>query len=108
MKLYANINSERQSKKLGKGGNEYIDIEILNEDQKVVATIRTTPEKDGKVKMFISNNLKLADIVLEGKKKCECTDPLCAKCLLMNCQDDDCKVHPLTKKDEFREMYKKR
>lgn len=26
-------------------------------------------------------------------KKCLCDTPLCAKCLSVNCEDKDCKVH---------------
>lgn len=26
-------------------------------------------------------------------KKCLCDEPLCAKCLGVNCEDDNCKVH---------------
>lgn len=106
MKLYGNIKSERASK--GQGGNEYLEIEVLNEDQNVVAMIRITPDQERKVKILVSHSPELAEVSLEGAKECECKDPLCAKCLLVNCQDDTCTVHPLPKKKEFRDMYRKR
>ena len=106
MKLYGNIKSERASK--GQGGNDYLEVEILNANKDVVATVKVSPDDSGKVKLFISNNPKLADVFLVDRKECKCVDPMCAKCLLVNCQDDDCEVHPLSKKKEFREMYKNR
>lgn len=45
----------------------------------------------------------------KGKaKKCLCSDPSCAKCLLVNCEDDDCKIHTKEKKENFKKYYKKR
>lgn len=38
-------------------------------------------------------------------KECTCNNPDCAKCLLINCQDDDCKVHTKEKKEAFRKRY---
>jgi hypothetical protein len=52
--------------------------------------------------------MKKIQPVVDEKKKCGCKDPLCAKCLLLNCQDDGCETHPITKKLEFRQMYKNR
>lgn len=106
MKLYGNVKSERASK--GQGGNEYLEVEILNEKQSVVATLRVTPEVNDGVKILVSHNPKLAEVLLGEKKRCECADQLCAKCLLVDCRDDECKVHPLIKKEEFRGVYKKR
>lgn len=107
MKLYGNIKSERATK--GQGGNDFLEVEILNANQDIVATIKVLPGSGGKAEITISHDSALADIATgEVNKKCECTDPLCAKCLLLNCQDDECKVHPLAKKMEFREMYKNR
>lgn len=39
---------------------------------------------------------------------CQCEDPSCAKCLLVNCKDDNCSMHPIAKKQAFRESYKNR
>lgn len=36
------------------------------------------------------------------KMKCLCTDPQCAKCLGVNCQDKDCVIHTLEAKIAFR------
>lgn len=36
-------------------------------------------------------------------KKCLCDEPLCGKCLGVNCQDEDCKVHIKKRKEEYRE-----
>lgn len=41
-------------------------------------------------------------------KKCLCEDENCAKCLLVNCTDVGCKIHPESKKIEFRNRYEKR
>jgi len=107
MKLYGNIKSERATK--GQGGNEFLEIEILNSDQAEIASIRVIPCENGIAKISVINDKNLSNIELKEKsKKCECQDPLCAKCLLANCQDDNCKFHPLAKKKEFREMYKNR
>lgn len=35
-------------------------------------------------------------------KKCYCDEPECAKCLLVNCLDPDCKVHPMVRKNRLR------
>ena len=35
-------------------------------------------------------------------RKCLCNNPDCGKCLLINCKDDDCKVHTKEKKKEAR------
>ncbi len=31
--------------------------------------------------------------------KCKCDEPLCAKCLNINCQDDNCPTHTKERKD---------
>lgn len=41
-------------------------------------------------------------------KKCLCPTPDCAKCLLINCKDENCGVHSKAKKEEFRNKYKTR
>ncbi len=51
---------------------------------------------------------KIAD--LEKIKKelgviCECNDPTCSKCLMVNCKDDNCPVHSLRLK-ELRRLKK--
>ena len=104
MKLYGTIKSERAEK--GQGGNEYLEIEISNESREEIALIKVIP--GNKNKIIFSINDDLAELE-EGKAEaCKCTDALCAKCLLLNCKDRDCKIHPEKKKKEFREMYKKR
>ena len=40
--------------------------------------------------------------------RCVCNDSDCAKCLLVNCNDDNCIVHTKIKKEQFRENYKNR
>lgn len=36
-------------------------------------------------------------------RECLCDNPLCAKCLLINCNDDDCKVHTQENKKKARQ-----
>lgn len=43
-----------------------------------------------------------------GLKECKCDEPDCAKCLLVNCQDESCKVHTSENKKRFRVSYQKR
>lgn len=108
MKLYSTVKSEK-GKAEGKGGQEYLDIEILNINQKTVAKINITPLVGEKVKISISHDPDLVEMSNQiDDIECNCTDPICAKCLLVNCKDPDCKVHPESKKKEFREMYKNR
>jgi len=108
MKLYATIKSEK-GKAEGKGGQDYLDIEITNINKKVVAKINVKPLNGERIKIGFSHDSKLVDFSNEIKEeKCECIDPLCAKCLLLNCKDYNCKVHPEKKKKEFRELYKNR
>lgn len=40
--------------------------------------------------------------------KCKCSTFDCAKCLLVNCKDDDCYYHPIEKKKSFRLRYESR
>lgn len=40
--------------------------------------------------------------------KCQCDDSQCAKCLLVNCQDNNCITHPNVAKDQFKIKYKNR
>lgn len=37
--------------------------------------------------------------------KCVCTDPQCAKCLGINCQDKDCSVHTKMLKEKWRRRW---
>ncbi len=39
---------------------------------------------------------------------CKCNTSDCAKCLLLNCKDNDCYYHPIKKKEDFRLRYKNR
>lgn len=34
--------------------------------------------------------------------KCKCNDPNCGKCLMVNCEDDNCPVHTMERKAERR------
>lgn len=105
MKLYGNLKSERAEK--GQGGNDYLDIKITDDKRQEIASIKIIPGE--KAKMTISVNRELVDLEIDKSDfKCDCTEPLCAKCLLVNCKDTSCKTHPEDKKKEFREMYKKR
>lgn len=38
------------------------------------------------------------------KKKCLCDNPDCAKCLVVNCEDDSCKTHTTKRKREQRRL----
>ncbi len=38
-------------------------------------------------------------------KKCLCDNPDCAKCLLVNCENVNCKIHPKQKKNAFKRKY---
>jgi hypothetical protein len=35
---------------------------------------------------------------LNSKRNCTCEEPLCAKCLMVNCIDDNCKIHSIKNK----------
>ncbi|MBS3904207.1 MAG: hypothetical protein KGZ39_02650 [Simkania sp.] len=37
-------------------------------------------------------------------KKCLCDEPQCAKCLMVNCEDDDCLVHTAKAKSKYRNI----
>ncbi len=43
-----------------------------------------------------------------GIVNCKCEDKDCAKCLLVNCKDDDCYFHPKEYKDDFKRRYNAR
>lgn len=57
MKLYANVKSERATK--GQGGNNYLEIEIMNIDQIIVSKIKIIPKEKGKILMLVKNNKDL-------------------------------------------------
>lgn len=51
--------------------------------------------------------------MIKGFKKefgvnCKCNDENCAKCLLVNCKDENCLVHTIERKENFRMRYKNR
>jgi len=104
MKLYGNIKSERAEK--GQGGNDFLEIEITNDKRQEIALIKIVPGE--KIKVTIEIDKDLAELEIGRDSICKCTDPLCAKCLLVNCKDPNCKVHPENKKMEFRKLYKNR
>ncbi len=37
-------------------------------------------------------------------RKCLCEEPQCAKCLIVNCEDDNCLVHTLKAKSKHRNI----
>lgn len=81
MLLYATTTSERASK--GQGGNEYLIIEILDEDKKSIADFIFYPKnKDG----IISMSLWTGGSVIRSEKqkgksqKGEQFEPRCTKC----------------------------
>lgn len=45
---------------------------------------------------------------IDGPINCKCDTKDCAKCLLVNCQDDDCYFHPKNYKEDFRKRYNNR
>ena len=106
MKLYATIKSER-GKAEGKGGQEFLDIEITDANLQAVASIKILPGEKIRVTVGVNKDLALLE-VSDSDSVCTCTDPLCAKCLLVNCKDPNCKIHPESKKKEFREFYANR
>jgi hypothetical protein len=105
MKLYGTIKSERAEK--GQGGNEFLEIEITDDKRQVLAKMKVEPGGD-KNRLIININDTLCVLDQQKSTSCECTDSMCAKCLLKNCQDSECEVHPESKKREFREMYNNR
>mgnify|MGYP001608526443 CR=1 FL=1 len=42
---------------------------------------------------------------LEKNKKCRCTDPSCAKCLGVNCQDKNCHTHTAENKKAWHKRW---
>lgn len=58
MKLYATTTSERASK--GQGGNEYLEIDIQDEKERIVCSILVLPKEkdklDNKTRIFIKHN----------------------------------------------------
>jgi len=40
-------------------------------------------------------------------EKCLCDDQNCVKCLLVNCEDDNCKIHTKERKERLKKYYKK-
>ena len=54
MKLYAKTTSERASK--GQGGNEFIEINITNEDKKNIYTLSVLPLPNGEVAFIPSDS----------------------------------------------------
>ncbi len=45
---------------------------------------------------------KIIDDIEKLKKElgvaCQCNDPTCSKCLMVNCKDDNCPVHTMSSK----------
>ncbi len=41
---------------------------------------------------------------IKSKQQCLCTEPLCAKCLSVNCQDKECHIHTIKAKNKYRKM----
>jgi hypothetical protein len=38
-------------------------------------------------------------------RKCQCDDPSCAKCLTVNCKDDECPIHTMEEKKKRRKYF---
>jgi len=55
-----------------------------------------------------SEKFEIQSCIGENQIQCKCNTPDCAKCLLINCKDDDCYYHPVEKKENFRLRYKNR
>lgn len=56
-------------------------------------------------KCFVYIHTTIPEIETEKKRlgvKCECNNPICAKCLSVNCQDDNCPTHSLESKKKWR------
>ncbi|KKR21576.1 MAG: hypothetical protein UT48_C0006G0028 [Parcubacteria group bacterium GW2011_GWE2_39_37] len=51
---------------------------------------------------------KIEQIKKDLGVKCTCNDEHCAKCLLVNCKDENCTVHTNERKENFRTKYKNR
>ena len=45
------------------------------------------------------------DNIAKNIKKCSCDDTQCAKCLSMNCEDKECRVHTKEKKQDWRKRW---
>ena len=78
---------------LGNGDMIYINVES-NEEIRVQTPYISYEE----IQEIISNQRV-------KNEACHCTDPECRKCLLINCHDDNCKIHPLAKKNKLRAQY---
>lgn len=74
-------------------------------DKKIVVDKKENEETEI---VFVPNFKDETEKVSEEGKKCNCDDSICTKCLLVNCEDDNCEVHPIDKKIDFREKYKHR
>lgn len=62
------------------------------------------------IKYYSNIAIKFGFMGIEQKdsiKPCLCEDPQCAKCLVVNCEDDNCKVHTMDNKLKRRSYYKK-
>lgn len=93
------------------GAEEIAEVLSINK-QTVLRFIREGKIKALKVgreyriqKSALQEYLKLDEI---DNVECKCVDPICAKCILINCKDPNCKVHSESKKKEFREIYNNR
>lgn len=73
----------------GNGDMIYMDINT-NEDIRIQAPYVSYDEVETMVKKL-------------KRRECLCKNPTCAKCLLINCKDEDCKIHTQEKKKETRQ-----
>lgn len=75
---------------------------------------KTDKETCGKYKgycqdCYVSINEGLSEIIEYKEElgvKCLCMNPRCAKCLGLNCEDEDCPIHTKERKDERRRKIK--
>ncbi len=42
-----------------------------------------------------------------NKRKCLCNNPTCAKCLSVNCEDENCVVHTKKAKEIYRKNWER-
>ena len=74
-------------------------IDSFAESHKTVTRIRTTKLDTALKKKLIGESTILLRKI---KMACSCDKPLCRKCLMVNCQDDNCLIHTKERKADQR------
>lgn len=77
MTLYATVSSERASK--GQGGNEYLNIEILDASQEVVATAYITHNGEKTIIEIVYDSMN-ANVYAEAKGEKQKGERICKQC----------------------------